>query len=265
MEICNIVKLLAHLWNLLREEGHLNFAWPDVEYLLAVLGDEFMFRSSRPMIARSGASSLRSRMVYGLGHKESIVPKPCRKVDSDDKWTFTFGAQYTNSSSPMYALVNTRNEGLSGSSDRIVDLELIATTTVIPKIVGQVPQTVWFNQEAQIENRNKLWVFRDKRPDLQAIELLAVTKNGLLQELRIMDFDYLGFDRAIHELSDIIGDVFDVLQDLPARGGNLATPMEKLTFFVRGIAGESTTSPLLPMLATIFRHWLQNNGHVGVQ
>lgn len=50
IDASTVVKRLAQLWNLLKEEDVLSQAWPDIRFLLNVMGDKFFFKTVRPVL-----------------------------------------------------------------------------------------------------------------------------------------------------------------------------------------------------------------------
>lgn len=264
MEKSNVVKVLAHLWNLLHEEAHLDVAWPDMQYLLAVLGEDYMFQSERPTLARNGSKWIRERMMFCMNFMKDTTASASSRVTpySDVKEFVPHEFRYGSSSTPVYTLLSCRDDGSVGSPDRAVDLELIVTAAVVSGIIEQTSQLIDFDQGGTIKNRSELWKVKDQRPDLQPVELLALTKRALLKEFRVLNFDYFALERTTLELAK---DTLSLHDEVPAEMKVCPHAFGILEFTAQGIYVYPPGSPILSQLAAMFKRWLESNGHVGVQ
>lgn len=264
IEFSNIVKILAHLWNLLQEEKHLDFAWPDMQYLLEVLGEKFMFQSARPTCPTQNAVTLRSRLVYGMGLRKRsgfVVGEPWDLSSTPP--VATFKPYFSSEFVPLFTLLSNRCGGLAGSL-RAEDAELIVTAIVFSDIIGQRPQSVHFASDSRIANRDKLWNYRDQMPHLQPMDLLALVKKCLHQEFRILDFDYLKFEQSTLEFAENLALALGIMR-IPSAPSATPDAIFQLENVAELVITTSQTSPMLPAMARAFEQWLETNSYVGVK
>jgi len=181
VEVGNIAATMAHVYNVLREEGLLSSEWADIEFLLIHGGIEALFQGVRPTTRERGRFA--ARLLHACGIREADFNTHFDGIKHGfferRKLGITLIQRPLNEllfNRAMQTFERTKNYELGST-----DAELIVSATVVPDLLN-LPRKQTHLEGVHIKNRAALWKFKDKGPELPPIELLAVIRRGRRRE-----------------------------------------------------------------------------------
>lgn len=234
-----VVPLLGHVWNLLREEQYLTSGWHDLDFLVRALGVHFVFQGERPTIDR-GREALKYRIWYCFGLMKKDVTKLVSQFFSKKHPNSVIRIKghlrrrFIASDMPVFWILDCR---ACWGKDRFdmgaVDAVLVAAAVVIPPILGQKPlEVVFSSHEGVISNRPQLWKQFERGAILDVPNLLSLIKKGLRREFRMLDFDYLDFQKRCRKLVNTLVDAFGAFKNSPFALYDKPTTADEMKYIV---------------------------------
>ena len=273
METSGIFRVLAHLHNLLVEEKVLDMCWADKDFLVEAMGEAYVYYITRPLLSQGDA--FRTQIFWGIGLNEvEAVKLFFAPPDSGGgELVSRLKPRFHRSTTPLHMLSMLRYGRANLNGDIAVDLELVATATVVPKLIGRTPKKVRMTVNCQLEDRAELFRIKDKGPGLQPVDLLSVVKRGIDQELRMNKFDYLELEKACTQLVRSLLQEFDDLKASPFGRFLMPHTIEQANSLILNIItligdkdpnAQSLYRKNLEKAAKVFTTWIQQYGSVGV-
>lgn len=261
-----ITKVLAHLWEVLRHKGLLSREWQDLDYLQGKLGRKFFFQTDAED-AITDLAIIRRRIFYAMGMKWKTVEPFLYGGMPPHFWKFR-GHQhlcYIASDRPTFILLDFRNQHDMFKSDKgTIDLELVANATLVRPIIGKPPEEVRFSDlnSSAIANRAELWKLLDEGPTLSHAQLLSTIKEGLRQDMRVVDFGYVEMLEATAQLVNTLFAAFGGLPGSRFAGMSEGTPWEKLRKLMFDVFLDFHPAKLT-RIAGVFDEWLKKYDNIG--
>lgn len=264
-------RTLAHLWNLLREEGYLKTDWPAVHYIQNMLGEYFIYQGDRPTISGlGGKKTLRSRVLYSYGYKAKDIANLTKYFLTRDKSTHsklprTYAHNFFVSRDwALTCFLMQRDQADVRAHDAVQDVAAIVNATYIQPLVGKPVLHAHFGgtEQTYLENKAELQRLYSKSPQLSSVDLLSSVKKCLNHEMRITEFNYLPFTQAFVELIDNLLIARNNLRDSPVAGFTMLHSGDKLNRVVLDLLlfGKETK---FKVVAKVFEDWLSKYGSVG--
>ena len=185
---------LAHIYNVCCEEGVLSIAWPDLDFILKHVGDEPIFRGDRPTKLRPDYYF--DRLSHMDGFSSRSIKKWLKSPDKGKPMADTPSADalamlVQTSALPLCTAVLARSFDSSRFNDQWAwQVELILRATRVQDMLGKRPVSVTMISEAKLVNQQQLTSFYNKGPHMEAIHVLALSRQRVLQELSFMAFDF---------------------------------------------------------------------------
>lgn len=269
-----VMRGLAQLWNLLEEEGVLNQAWPDLQYLRKAMGDNFFFKTARPVLKER--HTFKSSVLNCIGIKASNFTKGTNDDlihrKSDPMYKVALRNTFNSGSVPLYSYLSRPKLRVSAEDLFSDDTEMIVTATVVQRLLGKKTLAVELIGDHKIENRVDLWKLQEKGPRLQPMQMLYTVKAGLEHELSLARFDFLAFEQAYTDLIDKLVDDMDTPFGGPPIGPAASHTISKVmgmvllmmkTFDSKDPDEKFAYQWHVKCFANTFNEWLAANGSVG--
>lgn len=266
---------LAHLCNLLMEEGYLETEWHDVHYLCKMLGERFVYQGERPNITSpAGKKMLRNRLLFSWGYKEKDIPKfkkffqmrdraSCAAIPKAVIHNFFVSANW-----PLSCFLTVRDGIGLHAHDMVEDAAAIVNATYIQPLVDKPAVKVRFEGEGTdntfLHNKAELQKLYAKGPRLSPVDLLIAQKQAIKHEMRITEFNYLKFTQAFLELIDsLVAARHGLLSgDTPVPGGTWRHYGDKINRVVLDLILFEKEEKF-KTIARVFKDWLSKYGSVG--
>ncbi|KAK5952868.1 hypothetical protein OHC33_005989 [Knufia fluminis] len=275
---------LAHVYNILKEEGFLTAQWLDLEFLLSACGEEVVYRGPRPRASRPDAYMV--RIMYSMGHTERSVEqsvlgsrpfKPMECGETAHAFNSRFLLWPVLSSLLNQIMRDTTLRGQEADSE-----ELILRATVVQKILGKVPRNPKVGPDLKLTNRDELRKLANTTKHLSPLHILRLTKRKIGTELNINDFGFVEINKACIQITAQLLQLFKNNKWFTQFEGYAVDGLDSASDMMAAIAGElalmvkmkaqypkdlSDTVFRERMKATskIFEDWLDKKGAVGIE
>lgn len=274
-----VLAMLGLMWQLFKLEGIDMPEWPDLQFILKELGEDFVFHGTRPTsTARLNASGCHMQGLATSRVKEQLLADGLADFEghlavSDDR-TRRFYVEKKPLSSFLHA--NMLAPKTTSHNSGAVVPELLVYGGPMQKLANKETVNPQFHLKEEcidLHDRTRFWKVKDKSPKLTAAELISLLAREVKHEMVLCTFDWLKFEEALNKLVDVVDRALQDPKCMAAYGTQTVS-----TWKIRGAVGtlisDVQASPgswlgkvhktRVEAVRPIFSEWLTKNGSLGL-
>ncbi|KAK5937509.1 hypothetical protein PMZ80_010129 [Knufia obscura] len=185
---------LAHLFNILKEEGAISAEWPDFDFLMHHCGEKAFFRGSCPTQSQRLDYADRFGFLTGLHTKKNI------KIVQAGGWPKLEPDKYTllrTAAMPLLTVLFDRIGHEDSFDDQYAQCTvLVLRATILQTLLGQPQKLIDMDTDSSIKNHYDLTKWAARAPPLSVVHVLALAKQRLKHELEALDFGWHQMNKA---------------------------------------------------------------------